>query len=125
MSPILFIGIGGFLGSVSRYLVTGWVHDLLGNPSFPYGTLAVNVLGCLVIGSVAGLIDARDLFNQETRAFVVTGFLGGFTTYSAFGLQTTTLLRDGAIPAAMANVGLQIILGVGAAFLGYLMFQRA
>ena len=88
MVIVLLVGTGGFAGSAARYLVGRWVHQLLGTTWFPYGTLAVNVLGCLIIGILFGLAQARGIFTDETRALVFTGVLGGFTTFSSFGLET-------------------------------------
>jgi len=118
MTTILLVGAGGFLGSLFRYFVGTWVHGLFGN-SFPYGTLAVNVVGCLLIGFLGGLADVRELLVPHVRAIVLVGFLGGFTTFSSFGYETTALFRDGQSWAALANIALQLLLGLGAAWLGY------
>jgi CrcB protein len=81
--------------------------------------LTVNVVGCLLIGLVAGLIDNKQIGGGELRAFVVIGILGGFTTYSAFGYETINLIRDGNISAAIVNIAAQIVLGLGAVWIGY------
>jgi CrcB protein len=75
----LLVGTGGFLGSISRYVVSGLVYRILGNPYFPYGTLFVNVMGCLLIGFLGGLADSRQLFNPEIQLFVFIGFRGAIT----------------------------------------------
>jgi len=116
---ILLVGIGGFFGAVMRYLVSGWVQDILSNPSFPYGTLTVNVTGCLLIGLLAGLSENRNLLGPETRALVLIGVLGGFTTFSAFSYESLELLRAGESMAAFSNVGLQVCLGLAAVWVGY------
>ena len=121
---ILIIGAGGLVGAIMRYLVGGWVNDAAGNPSFPYGTLAVNVLGCAAIGLLAGLAETRGILSAEARAFLLVGLLGGFTTFSAFGLETITLVRDGALLAGLANVGVQVVLGLGAVWAGLSVAQR-
>lgn len=92
---ILLVGLGGFAGAVSRYLLGGWVlhHSL--NARFPWSTFAVNALGCLLIGLLSGLAERLDWFTPSMRLLLLTGLLGGFTTFSAFGLETVHLLRRG------------------------------
>jgi CrcB protein len=124
MLSILYVGIGGFFGCISRYLITNWTQQVLGSTSFPTGTLMVNVVGCLAIGLIAGLIESRQILSEGMRVLVITGFLGGFTTYSAFGLQTTNLIRDDSMLIGLTNIGLHILLGIGAAWLGYFAILR-
>lgn len=119
------VGVGGFIGAVLRYLMTGWVQDLLGRPDWPYGTLAVNVVGSLVLGLLVGLADTRGVFSPEARALLFIGLLGGFTTFSTFGVETSALLRDGQFTGAALNGALQVLLGVGAAWTGYYLAQQA
>ena len=119
MIKLLLIGTGGFLGSVLRYLVSGSVQAASQSVAFPYGTLAVNVIGCFFIGFLSELAESRSLFSPDTRAFLVVGILGGFTTFSAFGNETMNLLRDGERTLAMMNVGAQLLFGIGAVWLGY------
>lgn len=118
MLAIVLVGVGGFLGSVLRYLVGGWVHRALDNPWFPYGTLFVNLIGCLVIGFLGGLTENRQVFNPEARLFLFLGVLGGFTTFSSFAYETSALLHDGQFVAASTNVGLQVMLGLVAVWTG-------
>ena len=92
MSKILLVGFGGFVGAVLRYGISGWVQRWTGSVNFPYGTLAVNLLGCLVIGLLAGLAEDRGLFTPEARLFLFIGVLGAFTTFSTFGIETLNLL---------------------------------
>ncbi len=87
--------------------------------AFPFGTLAVNVIGCLCIGFLSELAESRSLFSTDARAFLVVGILGGFTTFSAFGNETMNLLRDGETALALANIGAQVALSLGAVWLGY------
>lgn len=115
---ILLVGGGGFIGSVLRYLASGYVQNLSGSIGFPYGTLAVNLAGCLVIGFLSYLADVRGIFTAETRAFVFVGVLGGFTTFSTFGNETMNLLRDGENTYALANVGAHVLLGLAFVWLG-------
>jgi len=119
MTKILIVGIGGFLGSVFRFMLVEWVHKILNNPWYPYGTFAVNVLGCLLMGFFAGLAENKGLLGSEMRLFFLIGILGGFTTFSAFGYETLALSRDAQMLAAMMNIVLHVVLGFGAVFLGY------
>jgi len=114
---VLLVGAGGFIGAVSRYLMGGLVQDRLG-ASFPFGTLAVNVAGCFLIGGLSELAEARAYLAPETRAFLIIGLLGGFTTFSAFGNETVNLLRDREWAFACANVTAQVVLAIGAVWLG-------
>ena len=114
----MLAGVGGFIGSVLRYLLSGFVQHVTQNVSFPYGTLVVNVIGCLTIGFLSELAEARGIFTTETRVFVFVGILGGFTTFSSFGNETINLLRDGESLPALLNISLQIILGLGCVLAG-------
>lgn len=109
---ILLVGIGGALGSISRYLLSTWVQSISRSLDFPFGTLAVNLIGCFVIGFLAELAEARGAFTSESRAFIFIGILGGFTTFSSFGNDTINLLRDGNRFNALANIGSSVILGL-------------
>jgi CrcB protein len=119
MIKLLIIGIGGFLGSVSRYLVSGFVYRIVGKPLFPYGTLAVNIIGCLFIGFFAGISENRQLFNPETRLFVFIGFFGGFTTFSSFGYEVFTFANNGQFLSSLTNILLHLIFGLGGVWFGY------
>lgn len=119
MLLILLVGAGGFVGAIMRYLVSGWVQDLSRSLSFPYGTLTVNLAGCLLIGLLAGLSEYRNVLGPETRALLLIGVLGGFTTFSSFSYETIELLRGGETTAAIANVGLQVGSGLVAVWIGY------
>jgi len=114
-----YVGIGGFIGSLFRFGVSGFVHRLLPFAAFPYGTLAVNVSGCLVIGILSGLAESRQVIGPELRLFLFLGVLGGFTTFSTFGYETIELLRDAEHFRAGANVALHIAVGLLAVWLGY------
>jgi CrcB protein len=118
MINILLVGFGGFIGSVSRYLASGYVQQATKSIDFPYGTLAVNVIGCFIIGFLAQLAEERGVFTSQSRLFVFTGFLGGFTTFSSFGNETLNLARDSQMMNALANVGANVILGLFAVWLG-------
>ena len=121
MIGIVIVGVGSFIGGVLRYGLSSWIYKALDKPWFPYGTLAVNVSGCLVIGVLAGLAEARSFFDAELRLFVFVGILGGFTTFSAFALETFYLARETQGMAALTNIGLQMILGLLSVWLGHLL----
>lgn len=118
MRNLLLVGGGGFLGSVARYYVTGWATQLSHASRFPFGTLLVNVTGCFLIGLLAGLAEHAHLMSTSTRLFLLTGFPGGFTTYSAFAYETHFLGREHLLPAALVNVAFQVLLGLGGVLVG-------
>lgn len=119
MTKIILIGLGGFFGSICRYFVSLLTARLLPSPFIPYGTLAVNISGCFLIGLLSGFFDARQIVSPEIRAMILIGVLGGFTTYSSFGIEVVTLFKQGNGGAAFAHVGLHLIFGIGAAFAGF------
>ena len=117
MSAFLWVGLGGFLGSMARYAVA----LAIGAPAagrFPFATFAVNLAGCLLIGLLAGLFSRMPAVPDAVRLFLVTGVLGGFTTFSAFGLETVLLLRRGEIAMALLYVGGSVLAGIAAVWLG-------
>jgi CrcB protein len=118
MTKILLVGIGGLVGSILRYLFSGYVQGLSQSAAFPFSTLAVNTLGCLAIGFLSQLSDSHGLFTPETRLLVFVGLLGGFTTFSTFGNETLYLAQDGETMASMLNVAAHLSLGLGAVWLG-------
>jgi CrcB protein len=118
MTNIFLVGIGGFIGSALRYTASGYIQQATKSVGFPYGTLAVNVLGCFIIGFLAQLAESRGLFTSESRLLVFVGILGGFTTFSTFGNETLNLARDSQMMNALANVGANVILGLFAVWLG-------
>jgi fluoride exporter len=112
MKHILLVGLGGGLGSIARYKLSGWVLHQTPGWKVPAGTFVVNVLGCLVAGLLASYVERRDLLGPEARLLLFTGILGGFTTFSAFGLETAYLLRRGETGIALANVVASVIVGI-------------
>jgi CrcB protein len=118
MKPLLLVALGGALGSAARYKLSGYLLHHTLDWRFPAGTFAVNVLGCLVAGILAGLAEKHDLLSPDTRLLLFTGVLGGFTTFSAFGLETMFLLRRGEVLVAGANVALSVVAGLLALWLG-------
>ncbi|MGE5139673.1 MAG: fluoride efflux transporter CrcB [Rudaea sp.] len=123
MYQAFLIGIGGAIGSIGRYLVSGLVQQLTDSADFPYGTVAVNLIGCFVIGLLSQLAETRGLFTPESRSLVFVGFLGGFTTFSTFSNESLNLFRDGEGLTALANVGAQVVFGLGAVWLGRALAQ--
>jgi len=117
MKLLLFVGIGSFIGGILRYLISQFIQTKFLS-TFPYGTLSVNVLGCLVIGLVLAWSEHTNL-TPEWRLFLATGICGGFTTFSAFSSETFSLLRDGQVWYASAYILMSLILGVLATFIGY------
>jgi CrcB protein len=97
VGKIFLAGIGGFVGSILRYSVSGFVQDVSRSIHFPYGTLAVNLIGCFAIGFLSQLAETRGLFTAETRTLVFVGVLGGFTTFSAFGNKQQNLAGGQAV----------------------------
>ncbi|MBL8100787.1 MAG: fluoride efflux transporter CrcB [Anaerolineales bacterium] len=116
MTNILLVGAGGFIGSVLRYLIGGYFQGFA--KSFPLGTLAVNVIGCFIIGLLAHLGEKYGMFSNESRAFIFIGILGGFTTFSAFGNETINLMRQGFGANAFINIGANVVFGLLAVWLG-------
>ena len=122
MTKLLLIFLAGGTGSLARYLLGGWVQRQ-GTESFPLGTLIVNVVGCLLIGFLTAAFSGRILLREEYRIMITIGFIGGFTTFSTFGLETFTLLDDGQFMRATMNVVLSVGLGLLAVWFGYRVAQ--
>lgn len=119
ISKLVMVGLGGFVGSICRYMVFEISGKYLKTPFIPYGTLAVNVAGCLLIGFFGGLIESKALFSPEIRAMILIGFLGGFTTYSTFGYELFLILRQGHTAAFIAHTAAHLILGLFAVLCGF------
>lgn len=117
MQGILFVGLGGFLGAIARYALSGLLQTSA-QGRFPCGTFTVNVLGCLVAGILVGVAERYDLWTPNVRLFLFTGLLGGFTTFSAFGLETVFLGRRGELGIAALYAGGSVALGLAAVWLG-------
>jgi CrcB protein len=117
MGRVFLAGIGGFAGSALRYLVAGLIQNRTGSIRFPFGTLAVNLAGCLVIGFLSQLAETRGFFSADARTLIFIGVLGGFTTFSAFGNETINLWRDGENMLAAANITAHLVLCLSAVWL--------
>ena len=119
LQNFILVGFGGLIGSVGRYFCSIVISRLYPTVTFPYGTLFVNVLGCFFIGFLGGVGANKQLFAEAGRIFLFTGILGGFTTFSAFGLETFYFIRTSQWSFLFLNVFLQITFGIGAVILGY------
>jgi CrcB protein len=117
-----WVMLAGGLGSGARYLIGQWAAARLG-PSFPYGTLIVNLTGCFALGMVAQLA-ASVPWNPELRAAVAIGLIGGFTTYSSFNQETLALVASGAISAALLNAAVTLAGGFAAGWLGLVVARQ-
>ena len=118
MYKVLLVGAGGFLGAVSRYLVSGFVQNLSQSINFPYGTLTVNIVGCFFLGLLSHLADLNMGVTAEVRLLIMIGFLGSFTTYSTFCNETMNLMQDQRFSLALINVGVHLFLGLSAVLIG-------
>jgi CrcB protein len=122
MTRFFWVCVGGAIGTGARYLLSGWVLARLGT-SFPYGTLAVNVIGSFLLGALMHLSLATAAVSPTLRAVLAIGLMGGFTTYSTFNYETLGYLREGAWLLGLANLGLTVI-GCLAAGVAGLTFAR-
>jgi CrcB protein len=119
--PIILVALGGAVGSVCRYKLSSFVLDQTINWRFPLGTFLVNVIGCLVIGVLAGLILKFEMFSSQSRIFLITGIMGGFTTFSAFSIETFYLIREKEFLVASSYVFSSVFVGLVALWLGFLL----
>ena len=114
---LVLVGVGGFLGAVSRYLVDGWVSNLSG-ATFPFGTLLINVSGSFVLGVLFALSVERAVIPPAIRTPVLIGFIGAYTTFSTLTLETWRLVEDGSLAAAFGNLAGSLLLGMVAVVAG-------
>ena len=123
MQQLLAIAGGGAIGAVLRFGMSSNIYRVFGR-EFPYGTLAVNVLGSLLIGLVFILIVERSVLSAEWRPVIIIGFLGAFTTFSTFSIETLLLLESGELSRAALNVFLSVALCLGATWLGLVIGRQ-
>jgi CrcB protein len=122
MLNTILIGLAGLTGTLLRYWLSGFVARQYGE-TFPWGTMTVNMIGCLVTGAVFNLTEERFLVNPTLRTVILIGLMGGFTTFSSYGLQTFTLLRDGEFGLATLNIGISNALGLLMVWTGYALVK--
>ena len=114
---LFYIAIGGALGSILRYLTAVLVNKYWTN-HFPMATFITNVLGCFLIGLIIGILEKNNLATSNLKWFLVTGFCGGYTTFSAFGMENVTLFQNNNTFLAFTYIGFSIIIGLFAVWLG-------
>ena len=119
MQGVLLVGVAGACGAIARYGIAIMAERLLG-PRFAFGTLLVNVLGCLLLGFLLELERGTNLVSHPVRLLLAVGFLGAFTTFSTFGYETLRYFQDGASHLALLNISANLVLGLGAVWLGLL-----
>ena len=122
MQTTILIAVAGLVGTLVRYWLSGFVARQYGE-TFPWGTLAVNLIGSFLAGAIYHLAEERLLISPTMRAVIFIGLLGGFTTFSSYGLQTFTLLRDGEVGLATLNVAVSNVLGLFMVWIGYVAFK--
>lgn len=122
MRLFLIVGLGGFLGTTSRYLVQKYVSFAF-HSVFPFSTLCINLTGCFLIGILFGLSNKYNIMSTEVRLFLTTGFCGGFTTFSAFSNESFLLLKEGNYLYFFTYIALSLLVGIFLTFLGYLIFK--
>lgn len=110
MDKIAYLTLGTLVGGLSRYFLAGWIYRLFGT-DFPYGTLAVNLIGCFLIGFFSAISEEKFALGPNGRLLLMVGFCGAFTTFSTFMLETGNLLKDGEALRAFLNVGTSFGLG--------------
>lgn len=124
-SELLWVGLGGFVGSIGRYVLGGAAQRGLALAGLPAGTLVVNVVGSLLIGLVSGFFDFHRGPELSHRLLLVAGVLGGFTTFSAFSIESLQLLETAGFPRLLLNIAANVVLGITAAWLGYAGMRSA
>lgn len=122
MQKTIFIGFAGLVGTLIRYWLSGFVARQYGE-SFPWGTVVVNLIGSFLAGALYHLAEERFLISPTLRTLIFIGLLGGFTTFSSYGLQTFALLRDGQIGLATLNIAVSNVLGLLLVWAGYVVFK--
>ncbi|WP_440682302.1 fluoride efflux transporter CrcB [Cysteiniphilum halobium] len=127
MLTLLLIGLGGGLGSISRFGLSEFIYKIFGK-SFPHGILIVNILGCLFIGALAAFFQKERLLEHfltpHFRALLITGFLGGFTTFSSFSLDALALLQKGEWLKAIVYIMLSVFISMIAVSIGFYLVER-
>ena len=120
MRAIILVGIGGGIGSIFRYLTAMFVAKYF-QPSFPWATFVANILGCLIIGLLLGFFERHQIINPDLKYLFVTGFCGGYTTFSTFAAENVNLFNSGNSLTAFAYIAASIIVGLFAVWLGLML----
>ena len=120
MQKTILVGVAGLVGTLLRYWLSGLVARQYGE-TFPWGTLVVNLVGCFLAGAVFYVTEERFLISPTLRTVILIGLLGGFTTFSSYGLQTFTLLRDGEVGWAAINIAASNVFGLLMVWTGYVV----
>jgi CrcB protein len=123
MAKIILVLLGGAFGTGIRYLLSSLIYSKVRQPTFPYANLVINVSGSFLIGVLAELFEARVLVAPVARVALLTGVLGGYTTFSSFTFETVSLLRDGQMWLATLNVSLSVVFGLAAVWVGMRLGQ--
>ena len=123
MQQFFIVGIGSFLGGGIRYLISVFFNQKI-NPDFPYATLSVNLLGCLLIGVFYSLFE-KSLIGNDWKLFLTTGLCGGFTTFSAFSMESVQLFKQGNLFAMLMYIIISIVLGIALTYAGYLIAKSS
>ena len=117
MNKYLIVGFGGFLGSIARFWLGGYIYERVG-ARFPYGTFIVNCSGCFAIGLIMAILTERTHLSPVWRLLIPIGFIGGYTTFSTFEYETFMAMREGALVAAFLNIILSVIVGFACVWVG-------
>lgn len=125
LERLLAIACGGAIGSLFRYLLSGWVEGYFENRNFPMGIFVCNVVGSFAIGIIVGLMMNKTELSAIWRLFLVVGLCGGFTTFSSFSLDNITLLRSGALGMAMVNIIFSVVACLLATYVGLIAVKNA
>lgn len=123
MIKLILVGLGGFVGAISRYWIGTYFESHSEAFSFPLGILIVNLLGCFIIGIMAGITEFTSIFNEELKLLLFVGLLGSFTTFSTFSHDTLNLISQGLIINALINILISVIVGILSVGLGYKLIQ--
>lgn len=124
MRDLILVGFGGGLGALLRFKSSGIILNLLPNSKFPWATLLVNILGCFVAGVVFEMLQNNTNGTEDLKLFLLIGVLGGFTTFSAFGLESISLLKNAQFLFFAMNVFLSVFVGLVAVWVGIQIGQR-
>lgn len=123
MNKIILVLFGGAIGTGCRYGLSSFVYSVVKEPTFPYGNLIINVSGSFLIGFLAEMFEARVLVSPDVRVAILTGLLGGYTTFSSFSFETYALMRDGEMWRALLNISASVLLGLIAVWAGMRLAQ--